>query len=224
MALILLESLALVGAAGVLVVKTVGGRPGYAVRALPEPRSPSWGRRRSPSAPAALLRLRPAARSPIVVLQLLALPVAYSLWFQAGRAGYGAPIMVVAVAVLFLCSRPREACPTSSGATAHRATADRPRTSTAELRRLRSRRGSRATSARHLHLRHPDDAGDLGLRLVRDEAQQQDLALRLGERRDDVAQHRPLLDLLEPFVHHAERSGTSGTVSGRASTSSGTPE
>jgi hypothetical protein len=54
----------------------------------------------------ALLRLRPAARSPIVVLQLLALPVSYSLWFQAGRVGYGAPIMIAALAVLFLLFTP----------------------------------------------------------------------------------------------------------------------
>ncbi len=48
----------------------------------------------------------PAARSPIVVLQLLALPVAYSLWFQAGVAVYGAPIMLAALATLFLLFTP----------------------------------------------------------------------------------------------------------------------
>jgi hypothetical protein len=50
--------------------------------------------------------LRPAARSPIVVLQLLALPVAYSLAFQADRIAYGAPIMLAALAVIFLLFTP----------------------------------------------------------------------------------------------------------------------
>ena len=53
-----------------------------------------------------LLRLRPAARTPVVVLQLLALPVSYSLAFQAHRVGYGAPIMLSALAVLYLLFTP----------------------------------------------------------------------------------------------------------------------
>jgi drug/metabolite transporter (DMT)-like permease len=104
--LILLESVALVGAAGVLVVKTIGGRPGDALRALIGAALALVGAAALAFGARALLRLRPAARSPIVVLQLLALPVSYSLWFQAGRAGYGAPIMVVAIAVLFLLFTP----------------------------------------------------------------------------------------------------------------------
>jgi hypothetical protein len=104
--LILLESLALVGAAGVLVVKTVAGRPGDAVRALLGAAFALLGAAALAFGARALMRLRSAARSPIVVLQLLALPVAYSLWFQAGRVGYGAPIMVVAIAVLFLLFTP----------------------------------------------------------------------------------------------------------------------
>ncbi|HZC69134.1 MAG TPA: hypothetical protein VE442_00425 [Jatrophihabitans sp.] len=54
-----------------------------------------------------LLRLRPAARTPVVVLQLLALPVSYTLAFQADRVGYGAPIMLSALAVLYLLFTPR---------------------------------------------------------------------------------------------------------------------
>jgi hypothetical protein len=53
-----------------------------------------------------LLRLRPAARTPVVVLEALALPVSYSLGFQAGRVGYGAPIMIGALAVLYLLFTP----------------------------------------------------------------------------------------------------------------------
>jgi hypothetical protein len=54
----------------------------------------------------ALLRLRPAARTPVVVIEALALPVAYSLAFQAGRVGYGGPILVGALAVLYLLFTP----------------------------------------------------------------------------------------------------------------------
>jgi hypothetical protein len=53
-----------------------------------------------------MLRLRPAARTPVVVIEMLALPVSYSLWFQAGRAEYGAPIGLSALAVLYLLFTP----------------------------------------------------------------------------------------------------------------------
>jgi hypothetical protein len=53
-----------------------------------------------------LLHLRAAARTPVVVLQVLAVPVAYSLAFQADRVGYGGPIMVSALAVLYLLFTP----------------------------------------------------------------------------------------------------------------------
>jgi hypothetical protein len=53
-----------------------------------------------------MLRLRPAARTPVVVIEVLALPVAYSLWFQADRAAYGAPIGRSALAVLYLLFTP----------------------------------------------------------------------------------------------------------------------
>ena len=53
-----------------------------------------------------LLALRPAARTPIVVIQILALPVSYSLGFQAGRIGYGAPILISALVVLYLLFTP----------------------------------------------------------------------------------------------------------------------
>jgi len=104
--LIALEALALLGAAGVLVVKTITGRPDEIGRALLGAALAVAGAVALAFGARALLRLRPAARSPVVVLQLLALPVSYSLWFQAGRVGYGAPIMIVALAVLFLLFTP----------------------------------------------------------------------------------------------------------------------
>lgn len=53
-----------------------------------------------------LLRLRPAARTPVVVIELLALPVSYTLAFQADRVGYGAPILLSALAVIYLLFTP----------------------------------------------------------------------------------------------------------------------
>ena len=42
-----------------------------------------------------LLALRPSSRSPVVLLQLIALPVGYSLGIQAGRLLVGVPILAV---------------------------------------------------------------------------------------------------------------------------------
>lgn len=53
-----------------------------------------------------LLRLRPSARSPVILVQLLALPVGYSLGIQAGRPLVGVPILLVAIAVLVLVLLP----------------------------------------------------------------------------------------------------------------------
>jgi len=53
-----------------------------------------------------LLRLRPAARSPVILVQLLAVPVGYSLGIQAGRPLVGVPILAVAIAVLVLLLLP----------------------------------------------------------------------------------------------------------------------
>ncbi|HEY2044196.1 MAG TPA: hypothetical protein VGH11_16090 [Jatrophihabitans sp.] len=49
-----------------------------------------------------LIRLHPSSRSPIVLVELICLPVTYSLGFQAGRILVAAPIMASAVAVLVL--------------------------------------------------------------------------------------------------------------------------
>jgi hypothetical protein len=53
-----------------------------------------------------LLRLRPAARTPVIVIEALAIPVSYSLAFQAHRIVYGGPIMAGALAVLYLLFTP----------------------------------------------------------------------------------------------------------------------
>ncbi|MCW2541376.1 MAG: hypothetical protein JWN95_3101 [Frankiales bacterium] len=49
-----------------------------------------------------LRRLRPSSRTPVLFIQLLALPVTYSLGFQAGRLAIALPIMAVALVVIGL--------------------------------------------------------------------------------------------------------------------------
>lgn len=104
--IIALECLGLVAAAVVLIAKSVTGTPGELARALLAAAFAVGAAVGLGFGGRALLRLRPAARSPVVVVQLLALPVAYSLAFQAGRIEYGAPIMVAALAVIFLLFTP----------------------------------------------------------------------------------------------------------------------
>jgi hypothetical protein len=105
-AVIGLESLALVVAAGVLVTKTFDGHPDSVGRALLGAALALGGAAALGLGARGLLRLRPAARTPVVVLQLLALPVGYSLAFQADRVGYGGPILVAALVVLYLLFTP----------------------------------------------------------------------------------------------------------------------
>jgi hypothetical protein len=53
-----------------------------------------------------LLALRQSSRTPIVVLQLLALPVAFKLSFQDDQIAYGGPILIAALATLYLLFTP----------------------------------------------------------------------------------------------------------------------
>jgi hypothetical protein len=104
--LVLLEAIALFAAAGVLVVKTLIGHPDLVARALFGAAFALVGAAALAICARGLLHLRPAARTPVVVLQLLALPVSYSLAFQAGRVAYGGPILLGAFAVLYLLFTP----------------------------------------------------------------------------------------------------------------------
>jgi hypothetical protein len=101
-----LESLALVTAAAILVAKTLSGNPDSVGRALLGAALALGGAAALGLGALGLLRLRAAARTPIVVLQALGLPVGYSLAFQAGLVGYGGPILVGALAVLYLLFTP----------------------------------------------------------------------------------------------------------------------
>ncbi len=100
------EAVGLVATAVLLLVKTVVGRPTSLAGAVLGAVMALAGAAVLAAAARALLRLRPAARTPVVVLELLALPVAYSLAFQAGLVEYGGPLLVVALAVLFLLFSP----------------------------------------------------------------------------------------------------------------------
>lgn len=103
---ILAQALALLAAALVLVVKTVAGSPDSVARALLGAAMALLGTLVLLVCARGLLATRPAARTPVVVLELLALPVGYSLGFQAGLMGYGVPILFSALAVLYLLFTP----------------------------------------------------------------------------------------------------------------------
>ena len=104
--LVAAQSLALAAAAVVLVVKTLAGTPDSVGRALFGAAMALLGAVVLLACARGLLALRPASRTPVVVLELLALPVGYSLGFQAGRVGYGAPIVFSALVVLYLLFTP----------------------------------------------------------------------------------------------------------------------
>jgi hypothetical protein len=100
------QAAGLFAAAVVLVVKTVGGHPDSVGRALFGAAMALLGTLVLLACVRGVLALRWAARTPMVVIELLALPVSYSLAFQAGRVGYGAPILISALAVLYLLFTP----------------------------------------------------------------------------------------------------------------------
>jgi hypothetical protein len=104
--IVLLQALALVVATLILVVKTVTAHPGSLARALLGAALAAFGALVLAACARGLLALRPAARMPVVVLELLSLPVGYSLAFQAGLIAYGGPILLAAVTVLYLLFTP----------------------------------------------------------------------------------------------------------------------
>jgi hypothetical protein len=105
-ALIGLQALALVAAAGIVLVKAATQTSSDLAGALLLGAIALAGAFALGACVRALLRLRPAARTPVVVIELLALPVSYTLAFQADRVGYGAPILLSALAVIYLLFTP----------------------------------------------------------------------------------------------------------------------
>jgi hypothetical protein len=104
--IVALESLGLLVAAAILLIKTATGSPDSLGRALLDAAFALGGALVLGFGARGLLRLRPAARSPVLILQLLAVPVAYVLAFQADRVAYGAPILIAALAVAYLLFTP----------------------------------------------------------------------------------------------------------------------
>jgi len=105
------EGIGLFGLAVLLVVKTATGDPHDVFGALS-------GALLALVAAASLivlarivLRLRRWARTPIVVLQVLCLPVGFSLTFQSGLPEYGAPLLLFALAILGLFATPAARAP-----------------------------------------------------------------------------------------------------------------
>ena len=105
-ALIGLEALGLLSLAGLLLIKTVTGHPHSLPAALLGVAMTLFAAVVLFLCARGLAALSPSARSPVVVLELIALPVSYDLAFQAGLVAYGAPILVIALAVLWLVFTP----------------------------------------------------------------------------------------------------------------------
>ncbi len=101
-----LQGLGLLAAAVVLVVKTLTGSPDSLGRALFLALFAAAGGVGLAFAGRGLVHLRPAVRTPVVLIEILALPVGYSLGIQADRMLYGGPVIVTAVAVLYLLFTP----------------------------------------------------------------------------------------------------------------------
>lgn len=106
MVLIGIEAVALFALAVLLLVKTITGHPHSLPAALLGVALALFGAALLAFCARGLADLRPSARSPVVVIELLALPVSYSLAFQAGLVAYGAPILLFALAVLYLMFTP----------------------------------------------------------------------------------------------------------------------
>jgi hypothetical protein len=105
-ALIGLEALGLLSLAVVLLIKTITGHPHSLPAALLGVAMTLFGAAVLVLCARGLAALSPSARAPVVVIELIALPVSYTLAFQAGLVGYGAPILVIALAVLYLVFAP----------------------------------------------------------------------------------------------------------------------
>jgi drug/metabolite transporter (DMT)-like permease len=105
-AVIGLEAVALLGVAVFLFADAITGNPNSVGAALLIGLGTLLGAGLLGFCTRGLWRLQPGARTPAVVLQLLALPVSYDMAFQAGRYGYGGPILVAALAVLYLLFTP----------------------------------------------------------------------------------------------------------------------
>jgi len=104
--LLALEALGLLVGGVVLLVDTVTGHPNDRASAVLTAAFAVGGAVALAFGARGLLRLRPAARTPIVVLEVLAVPVGYQLVFDSERPEWGWPVLLVALAVLYLLFTP----------------------------------------------------------------------------------------------------------------------
>jgi hypothetical protein len=105
-AIIAVQGAALLALAVIVVVKTIAGHPHSLAGALLGAALALVAAGVLGACARSLLAMRSLARTPVVVIELVALPVSYSLTFQAHLVGYGAPILVSALAVLYLLFTP----------------------------------------------------------------------------------------------------------------------
>jgi len=105
-AVVAVEALALLLLALLLAAKALTGHPHSLVAALLAASMALVGALALALCARGLFAMRVAARTPVVVLQVLALPVGYDLSFQAGRVAYGGPMLLVAVMALYLLFTP----------------------------------------------------------------------------------------------------------------------
>ena len=103
---IFIEAVGLLVACGVLVSKTITGHPDSLGRALLDAAFPLLGAIVLALCARGINRLSPTARTPIVIIQLLALPVSFDMAFQAGLIAIGVPILLAALVVLYLLFTP----------------------------------------------------------------------------------------------------------------------
>ncbi len=104
-ALAVLEGLALLAAAGYLVVEAIVGHPTSVLGALVIAVFAIAGAVLIGGLGYLVARLYPAARSPLVVLQIVFIPVGFSLSQSAGRTALGVPILVLTIVLLYLLAR-----------------------------------------------------------------------------------------------------------------------
>ena len=99
---VLVQAAGLFVAAAVVVVEIIGGGYNDAGRAWSDAAFALIVGAGLVFAARGLSYLQPAVRTPLLLVEVLALPVGYSLGIQAGRLAYGGPVLVGAAAVLVL--------------------------------------------------------------------------------------------------------------------------
>jgi hypothetical protein len=104
--IIVLEAAALIAAAIIVLIKTATESAHNVLGAVLLAAIAAFGAAVLVLSARGLLHLRQSARTPVIVLQVIALPVSFDLAFQAHRYGYGGPILLAALAVIYLLFTP----------------------------------------------------------------------------------------------------------------------